>query len=167
MQLAVVEFARNVLGLEGANSTEINPKTKYPVIDLIPAQKALLREKKYGSTMRLGAWDCLVKPGTLSYKSYLKPPWWRVERETKEGLLLKERHRHRYEFNNDFRDSFLKKGMVIAGVNPQEDLVEIIELKNHPFFVGVQFHPELISRPLKPHPLFRNFIRKSLERLIF
>ena len=167
MQLAIIEFARNVLKLKGANSTEINKNTKYPVIDLIPRQKVLLRKKNYGNTMRLGSWDCLVKPKTLSYETYLKSHWWRIKKKTKEGLLIEERHRHRYEFNNKFREIFTKKGLVIAGVNPQENLVEIIELKKHPFFVGVQFHPEFLSRPLKSHPLFKEFIKKSAERLTF
>ena len=161
MQLATIEFARNLAGLKEANSTEILPETKYPVIDLIPSQKRLLREKKYGSSMRLGVWSCLVRPKTISFSAYLKAKWPRIERKTKEGLFLKERHRHRYEFNNAFRDLLTKKGLIIAGLNPEEDLVEIIEIKNHPFFVGVQFHPEFLSRPLNPHPLFREFINQA------
>ncbi len=167
MQLAVIEFARNVLGLKGANSTEINKNTKYPVIDLIPKQKALLREKKYGSTMRLGVWDCFINKGTLSYRAYKKANWWRIEKENSKGILLKERHRHRYELNNKFRQALIKKGLTIAGFNPQEDLAEIIEIKGHPFFVGVQFHPEFLSRPLNAHPLFREFIKKSSENKKF
>ncbi len=167
MQLAVIEFARNVLGLKGANSTEIDKNTKYPVIDLIPKQKALLREKKYGSTMRLGAWDCFVNKGTLSYRAYKKANWWRIKEENSKGVLLKERHRHRYELNNKFRQDLIKNGLTIAGFNPQEDLAEIIEIKNHPFFVGVQFHPEFLSRPLNAHPLFREFIKKSAKNKKF
>ena len=150
MQLAVVEFARNVCGLKGANSTEFNPKTKYPVIDVMPEQKALIREKKYGGTMRLGGYKCELKKGSRSWKSY--------------GMLkcVSERHRHRYELNNEFREVLEAKGMIMAGINPERDLVEIIELKNHPFFVSSQFHPEFKSRPLRPHPLFREFIKSSL-----
>jgi CTP synthase len=151
MQLAVIEFARNVCGLRGANSTEFNPKTKYPVIDVMPEQKVLLKEKKYGGTMRLGDYKCQIKKGTKSFFVY------------KEEIVF-ERHRHRYELNNEFREILEKKGMVIAGVNPERDLVEIIELKDHPFFVATQFHPEFKSRPLRPHPLFREFIRACLKR---
>ena len=150
MQLAVVEFARNICGLKGANSTEFNPKTKYPVIDVMLEQKALIREKKYGGTMRLGGYKCELKKGSRSWKSY--------------GMLkcVSERHRHRYELNNEFREVLEAKGMIMAGINPERDLVEIIELKNHPFFVSSQFHPEFKSRPLRPHPLFREFIKSSL-----
>jgi CTP synthase len=151
MQLAVVEFARNVCGLKGANSTEFNPKTKYPVIDVMPEQKVLLKEKKYGGTMRLGDYKCRIKKRTKSYFAY------------KEEIIF-ERHRHRYELNNEFREILEKKGMVIAGVNPERDLVEIIEFKDHPFFVATQFHPEFKSRPLRPHPLFREFVRACLKR---
>jgi CTP synthase len=151
MQLAVVEFARNVCGLRGANSTEFNPKTKYPVINIMAEQRVLLKEKKYGGTMRLGNYKCKIKKGTKSYFAY-------------EKKIVFERHRHRYELNNEFREILEKKGMVIAGINPESDLVEIIELKDHPFFVATQFHPEFKSRPLKPHPLFREFIRACLKR---
>lgn len=151
MQLAVVEFARNVCRLKGANSTEFNKKTKYPVIDILPEQKALLKEKKYGGTMRLGDFKCQLKKGTKSYLAYGK----------KEVF---ERHRHRYELNNKFREILEKKGLVFAGINPERNLVEIIELKDHPFFVATQFHPEFKSRPLRPHPLFREFIKAAIKR---
>lgn len=151
MQLATVEFARNVCRLKEAHTTEINPKTKYPVIDIMPEQKILLREKNYGGSMRLGAELCRLTRGTRAYQSYKR----------KEVM---ERHRHRYEFNNEFRELLEKKGLVVAGINPQKNLVEIIELKNHPFFVAVQFHPEFKSRPLTPHPLFREFIKAGLKR---
>jgi CTP synthase len=151
MQLAVVEFARNVCGLKGANSTEFNSKTQYPVIDVMPEQKVLLKEKRYGGTMRLGDYKCQIKKGTKSYFAY------------KENFVF-ERHRHRYELNNDFRRILEKKGMVLAGINQERDLVEIIELKNHPFFVATQFHPEFKSRPLRPHPLFREFAKACLKR---
>jgi len=150
MQLSVVEFARNVCGFKKANSTEFNPKTPCPVIDVMPEQKVLLKEKKYGGTMRLGDYKCQIKKGTKSYFAYKKE-------------IVFERHRHRYEFNNDFREILEKKGMVFAGINPERDLVEIIELKNHPFFVATQFHPEFKSKPLNPHPLFREFIRAAIK----
>jgi len=151
MQLAVVEFARNVCGLKKANSTEFDQKTKYPVINVMPEQKVLLKEKKYGGTMRLGDYKCKIKKGTKSYFAYKKE-------------IVFERHRHRYELNNNFREILEKKGMVMAGINPERNLVEIIELKNHPFFVATQFHPEFKSRPLRPHPLFREFVRACLKR---
>ena len=159
MQLAVVEFARNICGLKGANSTEFSPNCRYPVIDVMPEQKALLKEKKYGGTMRLGAYSCKIKPKTLSFRAY-------------RCLETSERHRHRYELNNAFRSDLEAKGLVMAGINPEKDLVEIIELKNgstrsphsHPFFVATQFHPEFKSRPLRPHPLFREFIRAAITR---
>mgnify|MGYP005845202415 CR=1 FL=1 len=152
MQLAVIEFARNVCGLKQANSTEFAPNCPQPVIDLMPEQKSLLKDKKYGGTMRLGAYKCELKPKTLSWKAYGRVKY------------ISERHRHRYELNNEFRKVLERKGMVMAGFNPEKDLVEIIELKNHPFFVGTQFHPEYKSRPLRPHPLFREFIKAALKR---
>jgi CTP synthase len=152
MQLSVVEFARNVCGMKEANSTEFSKTTKYPVIDVMPEQKALLREKKYGATMRLGAYNCKLKEGTVSFRAYGKERY------------VSERHRHRYELNNVFLKRLEKKGLVIAGVNPEKNLVEIIEIKNHPFFVATQFHPEFKSSPLKPHPLFLNFIRASIKK---
>ncbi len=157
MQLATIEFARNVCGLKNANSTEFDPKTPYPVIDFLSEQKILLKEKKYGGTMRLGAYDCLIEKNTLCFKAYRKSGF------KNSPLIVKERHRHRFEFNNQFREILEKKGLKIAGVNPQRNLVEIIELKNHPFFVGVQFHPEFKSRPLKPHPLFKEFIKSAIQ----
>lgn len=150
MQLAVVEFARNVCGLKKANSTEFCKNSPYPVIDVMPEQKILLKEKKYGGTMRLGEYKCELKSNSKSWKAYGKIKY------------VSERHRHRYELNNKFREILEKKGMVIAGVNPERDLVEIIELKNHPFFVATQFHPEFKSRPLNPHPLFKEFIKACL-----
>ncbi|MCD6094435.1 CTP synthase [bacterium] len=152
MQLAVIEFARNICGLKKADSTEFDPKTKFPVIDLMEEQKKNIKEKRYGGTMRLGAYRCVIKPNTISFQAYKTPE-------------VFERHRHRYELNNRFRKDLEEKGMIIAGVNPEMDLVEIIELplSQHPFFVGTQFHPEFKSRPLRAHPLFKEFIRKSLE----
>lgn len=148
MQLAVAEFARHVLELQGAITTEIDPKTKYPVIHIMPDQVKKLLKKDYGGSMRLGAWECELKAGTQSRKLYGKPK-------------VSERHRHRYEFNNEYRKEMEKKGMVIAGTSPDGKLVEIIELKDHPFFVGTQFHPELKSRPLTPHPLFMGFVEAA------
>jgi len=113
-------------------------------------QKKLLRKKSYGGTMRLGAYRCRLTPGTRSRRAY-------------NSTLISERHRHRYELNNEFRDILEKKGMIMAGINPERDLVEIIELPNHPFFVATQFHPEFKSRPLRPHPLFREFIKGALR----
>lgn len=148
MQLASIEFARNVCGLKDANTTEIDPKTTYPVIHIMPDQEKKLLKKEYGATMRLGTWPCRLESGTVSRKAYGK--------ET-----IEERHRHRYEFNNAYREQMEKKGFIIAGTSPDGHLVEIIELKNHPFFVGVQFHPEFQSAPLAPHPLFLAFLRAA------
>ncbi|MBU0546926.1 MAG: CTP synthase [Patescibacteria group bacterium] len=149
MQLAVVEFARNVCGLKKANSTELE-KDCESVIDVMPEQKALLKEKRYGGTMRLGAYKCELKSGSKAQKAYGE-------------FLISERHRHRYELNNDFKEILEKKGMVMSGINPERNLVEIIELTKHPFFVGVQFHPELKSRPIKSHPLFKAFIKACIR----
>jgi len=150
MQLATIEFARNVCKLKGAHTTEVDPKTKYPVIDIMPEQKVNLQDKRYGGTMRLGAYHCCLVKGTKAQQAY----------RAKE---VSERHRHRYELNNEFRDILEKKGLIISGINPQKNLVEIIELKNHPFFIATQFHPEFRSRPLRPHPLFKEFIKAGLR----
>ena len=145
MQLATIEFARNVAGLKNAHTTEVNEKTPYPVIDIMADQKVKLAGADYGGTMRLGNYHCSLKKGTRAYVAY--------------GVNnIVERHRHRYEFNNKYKTKLQKAGLVVSGVNRQNNLVEIIELPNHPFFVGVQFHPEFKSRPLKAHPLFRDFI---------
>ena len=147
MQCAVIEFARNVAGLEGAHSAEFSSTTPYPVIDLMEEQKGI--EEK-GGTMRLGAYPCVLKEGTFSFKAYSKKE-------------ISERHRHRYEFNNRFRKTLEKAGLVIAGTSPDGKLVEVIEIKNHPWFVAVQFHPEFKSRPKSPHPLFVNFVKAAKE----
>jgi len=147
MQCAVIEFARNVCGLDGANSSEFEPKTPHPVIHLMESQK---KTSIKGATMRLGAYPCILRAETRSISAYM-------ERE------ISERHRHRYEFNNDYRKTLKSKGLVFAGLSPDDELVEIIELKKHPWFVGVQFHPELKSRPNKAHPLFRDFVKSALE----
>lgn len=146
MQLAVVEFARNVAGLSGAHSSELNPHTPYPVIDLMPEQKEI---SDMGGTMRLGRFPCELQENTLSHKAY----------GVKE---IGERHRHRYEFNNAYRDKLTDAGLKIAGLSPNGKLVEIVELEEHPWFVAVQFHPEFKTRPTKPHPLFEQFIFNSL-----
>lgn len=148
LQMAVIEYARNVLNFKNANTTEIDPKTKYPVIHIMPDQEKKLMAREYGATMRLGAWDCVLKAGTLTKKLYGKEK-------------ISERHRHRFEFNNEYLKDFLANGFTIAGTSPDGKLVEIIELKNHPFFIGTQFHPELKSRPLDPHPLFMGFINAA------
>ncbi|MBN3491026.1 CTP synthase [Acholeplasma equirhinis] len=145
MQLASIEYARNVLGLEDANTTEINPNTKNPIIKIQP-----LNPEDFGGTLRLGLQTAHLKEGTKAYSAY----------GTKE---IKERHRHRYEFNNDYKEMFESKGMVVSGMFTERDLVEVIELPNHPWFVAVQYHPEFLSRPLRPHPLFRDFIEASLK----
>jgi len=150
MQLAVIEFARNVCKLKGANSTEFSPKCKFPIIDMMTEQKKLLREERYGGTMRLGAYKCELKKNTKSFSAYGKKKY------------ISERHRHRYELNNAFRKKLEEKGMIVAGINPKRDLVEIIELKGHPYFIATQFHPEYKSKPLKPHPLFKEFIKACL-----
>ena len=162
MQLAVVEFARNVCGLKKANSTEFLPNCQENVIDVMPEQKVLIKEKKYGGTMRLGAYKCELKEGTKSWRAYLSS-----EALAKEdgNLIISERHRHRYELNNEFREILEKKGMVMAGINPERNLVELIELKNHPFFIAAQFHPEFKSKPLNPHPLFREFIKAATKNV--
>lgn len=161
MQLAVVEFSRNVAGLTDANTTEANPKTPNPVIHMIPRLEELTARRAYGGTMRLGRWDCKVKSKTISFDSYLKYGGF----IDKEKMVVSERHRHRYEFNNKYASLLEKKGLVIAGRSVLEDLVEIIELPTsvHPFFVATQFHPEYKSRPLSPHPIFLSFIQACLS----
>jgi len=154
MQMAVIEFARNVAGLKDANSAECDAKTKNPVIHIMPGQEKIIAEKGYGGTIRLGGWPCQLQAGTHLAAAYAK--------FTKDKVVS-ERHRHRYEFNNDYRSMFENLGLVIAGTSPDGKIVEAIELKNHPFFIGVQFHPEYISRPLAPHPLFVEFVKVCLE----
>jgi CTP synthase len=148
MQMAVVEFARNVCGLEKANSTEFDGETPYPVIDFLPEQKKIIDK---GGTMRLGAYPCALEKDTRAFDAYGR-------------LEISERHRHRYEFNNNYRDLFVEQGMVISGTSPDGGLVEIMELKNHPWFLGCQFHPEFKSKPLQPHPLFTRFIEASIRK---
>ncbi len=149
MQIAVIEFSRHVLGLEDANSTELNPHTKSPVIDLMLDQVNI---ENLGGTMRLGAYPCAIEPGTLASKIYGSP-------------LIHERHRHRYEFNNEYREKITENGLVLCGKSPDGKLVEMVENPNHRWFIGVQFHPEFKSRPNRVHPLFGDFIRAAAERM--
>ena len=146
MQLAVIEFARHVAGLAGANSTEIDPETAHPVIDLLPEQRAVTEK---GATMRLGAYPCVLRRGTHAFDAY------GVER-------ISERHRHRYEVNPELRDDLEGAGLVLSGVSPDGRLVEVVELADHPWFLGCQYHPEFKSRPFAPHPLFHAFVRAAL-----
>lgn len=150
MQLAVVEYARHVCGLKEANTAEIAPGIIHPVIHIMPGQEHIVAAKKYGGTMRLGAYPCLLARGSLSRKAYGRP-------------LVSERHRHRYEVNNDYRELLEDNGLRLAGLSPDKKLVEIIEVPDHPFFVGTQFHPEFKSRPLRPHPLFREFVKAAIN----
>ena len=147
MQLALIEFARNVLGHKDANSTEFNENTSYPLIDYLPDQ---YKGINMGGTMRLGDYDCCLLEGSKAKELY-------------QASEIKERHRHRYEFNNKYKEEFVKNGMVFSGTNPQTGLCELIELKDHPFFMACQFHPEFKSRPLNPHPLFKGFIEASIK----
>lgn len=151
MQLACIEFVRNVLGKKKATTMEMDENTKEPVIIMNPFQAKNVRENRYGGTMRLGAYDCLLREGSKSKKAYGKD-------------LISERHRHRYEFNNEYAKEMDKAGLEIVGVNPESELVEIVELKKHPFFVGIQFHPEFKSRPMNPHPLFRELVKAGLRK---
>ncbi|MCK4918688.1 MAG: CTP synthase [Candidatus Pacebacteria bacterium] len=162
MQLAVIEYARNVLKMKDANTVEIDPKTKYPVIDIMPEQKELMKNKDYGGTMRLGAYPAILKKGTIARKAYGKDK-------------ISERHRHRFEVNPDFIDKLISKDLIFSGTSPDGKLMEILELgdknsapsaankskggKNHPFFVATQFHPEYKARPLNPHPIFTEFLK--------
>jgi len=146
LQCAVIEFARNIAGMKSAHSTEFK-KTKYNVIDLMTDQRGV---KNLGGTMRLGAYPCVVQKGTKSYKAYKKE-------------LISERHRHRYEVNNKFRKKLVEAGLITSGVSPDNNLVEMIEIADHPWFVAVQFHPEYKSRALNPHPLFREFVKAAVE----
>lgn len=150
MHCAVIEFARNVIKLEKANSTEFDPDTPFPVLDLLPEQKKVIVK---GGTMRLGAYPCILERNTLAFKVY--------QQET-----VYERHRHRYEFNNLYKEKFLEYGMKFSGINQDLNLVEIIELPNHPWFIGVQFHPEFKSRPNRAHPLFKEFIKAAIAKSV-
>ena len=148
MQMAVIEFARNVCGLAGANSSEVDPETPHPVVDLLPTQRGLTQK---GGTMRLGAYPCLLTEGSLAQRTYGK-------------RKISERHRHRYEFNNAYRQQLESKGLILSGQSPDGGLVEIVEIADHPWFLGCQFHPEFKSRPFDCHPLFKGFIRAALQQ---
>ena len=150
LHMMTIEFARNIIGMTNANTEEIRKDTQYPVIHIMPEQEKLLIGREYGGTMRLGAFTCKLKEGSLVRKLYGKPE-------------ISERHRHRYEFNNKYREDFEKAGLVISGTSPNGRLVEMIELPGHPFFVGTQAHPEFLSRPLAPHPLYLGFIAACLK----
>ncbi len=151
MQLACIEFARNVMKKTGAHTQEVNPKTPHPIIIINPYQEENVKKNRYGGTMRLGAYDCVITKGTQTYRAY------KAER-------ISERHRHRYEYNNEYKEEMIAAGLHIVGVNPESELAEIVELQDHPFFVGVQFHPEFMSRPMRPHPLFREFIHVASKK---
>lgn len=155
MQMAVIEFARNVLGFQDANSEEADPKTTHPVIHIMPGQKELLAQKHYGGTIRLGGWPCQLVAGTRLEAAY----------QAKFGSLsvVSERHRHRYEYNNAYREQLEAAGLKVSGTSPDGSIVEAIEITDHPFFIGTQFHPEYISRPLDPHPLFVEFVKVCLK----
>ena len=149
MQAMVTEFARNVAGFEGANSTEFDPESRYPVISLLEEQEGVTHK---GGTMRLGGYPCTLVEGTQAYRSYGEP-------------IVNERHRHRWEFNNRFREPLAAKGLIASGTSPDGALVEISEISDHPFMLGTQFHPELQSRPNRPHPLFRDFVLATIGKL--
>ena len=149
MQCAVIEFARNVIGFKDANSTEFNQRTPFPVISLIEEQMDI---ERMGGTMRLGAYPCIIKKNTMAYSEY-------------KSEKISERHRHRFEFTLKYKDEFEKKGMVLSGHSPDEKLIEIVELPDHPWFIGVQYHPEFQSKPFSPHPLFAGFI-KAAEKIV-
>ena len=152
MQMATIEFARNVLGFKDANTEEAEDGTKHPVIHTMDYQKELIKNKQFGGTIRLGAWPLKIKKGTRLEKIYRK------------NLVLNERHRHRYEFNNKYREDYEKKGFVFSGTSPDGKLVEAIEIPGHKFFIGTQYHPEYISRALTPHPIFVEFLKASAEK---
>ncbi|MBN1365278.1 MAG: CTP synthase [Syntrophaceae bacterium] len=147
MQMAVVEYARNICKLDKANSSEFNPKTPYPVIDLLPEQRHV---KEKGASMRLGAWPSVIEPNSFAFMAYGQKK-------------ISERHRHRYEFNNDYKKILTDKGLRITGISPDGRLAEIVEIKDYPWFLGCQFHPEFKSKPIKPHPLFSRFIEAALN----
>lgn len=160
MQLLVIEYARNVLKLEGAHTREISPKSPYPVIDLMDQQKKAMEAKNYGGSMRLGGYPCKLKKGTMAHSAYTKSMDSELGKMARKGTIV-ERHRHRYEVNNKYVENLEKAGLVFSGRSPKGTLMEIAELpqSKHPFFLATQFHPEFLARPLSPHPLFTEFIR--------
>ena len=148
MQFAMIEYARSLADCDGANSTEVDESTPHPVIDLLPEQRGL--EDK-GATMRLGNWPCVIKPGTKAHAAYGKSE-------------IEERHRHRYEFNPEYKQRLEEAGLVLSGTSPDGRLVEIVEVPDHPWFVACQFHPEFSSTPFEPHPLFSAFVAAASQR---
>jgi CTP synthase len=149
MQVQVIEFARHVCGLKNANSTEFAARLRHPVVDLMQDQRGV---KVKGASMRLGAWPCVLKPGSKAHRAYRRE-------------VIQERHRHRYEVNNRYRDALAAGGLLLAGLSPDEHLVEMVEVPGHPWYLGCQFHPELKSRVFKPHPLFRDFVRACMRQV--
>ena len=164
MQLASIEYARNVAKIRNAHTTEVEQAVKHPVIHIMPEQEKMLLKREYGATMRLGAWDCVIAPGTKTEKAYAKAGWIKPGSRGRSSNTISERHRHRYEFNNEYREKLEAAGLTISGTTPDGQLVEIIELKDHPFFIATQFHPEFKSRPFAPHPLFVEFIRATVRQ---
>ena len=173
MQMGVIEFSRHVCGLQRANSSEVNSRTPHPVVHIMPRQQEYLKKKQYGGTIRLGQWPCLVHAGTVLEKAYQNSGsktydlGFKKNKQRKDRLIVQERHRHRYEVNNRYRRRLESKGMVFSGTSPDGKLVEAMELppELHPFFVGTQFHPEYQSWPLKPHPIFLEFVKAAMEQL--
>lgn len=151
LQLATIEVARHLLGYTRANTTEIDPTTPEPIIHLIDEQKERLKNKDYGGTMRLGTYKCVLRKGSLARKLY-------------GGEVVEERHRHRYECNPAYRTELEQAGLIPSGLSPDGTLVEVVELKNHPFFIACQFHPEFLSRPFRPHPLFKGFVKAASKK---
>lgn len=163
MQLATIEFARHVAKIRNAHTTEVEENVKHAVIHIMPEQEKMLLKKEYGATMRLGAWDCVLTLGTKTEKAYAKAGWVNPKSRGRSSNTISERHRHRYEFNNEYREKLEDAGLIVAGTTPDGQLVEIVELQDHPFFVATQFHPEFMSRPFNPHPLFVEFIRAIVK----
>ncbi|MBR3537521.1 MAG: CTP synthase, partial [Eubacterium sp.] len=160
MQIAVIEYARHAAGITDADSGEFNEICKNKVIDFMPGQSDDIDK---GGTLRLGKYPCCVQPGTLMEKCYREPgDSASILKDDGDKLVISERHRHRYEFNNDYRDVLTKNGLVISGLSPDGELVETVEIAEHPFYLGVQFHPEFKSRPTRPHPVFRKFVESAL-----
>jgi len=158
MQMACIEFGRNVCGLTGANTSEVDDKTKHPVISIMADQEKYLAKKQYGGTIRLGYWPCKIKKNTKLWEIYKK------HKRLPGNNIVRERHRHRYEFNLKYKKIFEKKGFVFSGMSPDGKLVEAIEISDHPFFIGTQFHPEFIARPMYLHPIFMEFIKAACKK---
>ncbi len=168
MQLALIEYARTVLGYADAHTTEVNKKTPYPVVDVLPEQVTLLKDQNYGGTMRLGAYDAFLKNGTHASTAYgaMRDGRWHTRDHDDQTLVVKERHRHRYEVNPEYVSAFENNGVVFSGKTKDGILMEIMELpkSSHPFFIATQFHPEFTGSLLHPHPLFTAFLKASGEK---